>query len=79
VEKEQTDAKGRPVRKATKNKVDYSLMIANDKDKKDCRTSRQKAREEEDIENWVEAMVTMQQKRSELAKINEEKLLEICL
>ncbi|KAK7092524.1 lymphocyte-specific helicase-like isoform X2 [Littorina saxatilis] len=63
VEKKAVDSKGRPLRRVTQNKIDYSLMVGADKDEKECRTSRQKAQEEEEIEGWVKAMVDMQQKR----------------
>ena len=61
---------GRPLRKVTQNKIDYSLMIGRDKDERECRTSRQKAQEEEEIEEWVKAMVDMQQKRSVMLSLS---------
>ncbi|KAL8601345.1 hypothetical protein ACOMHN_054638 [Nucella lapillus] len=63
VAKVEVDKNGRPLRKAAKNKVDYSLMIGSEKEDKEMKTSRQKAQDEEEIENWVTAMVEMQQKR----------------
>ncbi|XP_076455656.1 lymphoid-specific helicase-like isoform X2 [Babylonia areolata] len=65
LEKMEVDRNGRPLRKVTKHKINYSLMISCDKDDRECRTSRQKAQEEEEIESWVQAMVKMQQKREE--------------
>ena len=63
IEKVEVDRNNRPLRKVTKKKVDYSLMVASEKDDKECRTSRQKAQEEEEIEGWVKAVVEMQQRR----------------
>ena len=66
VEKEEVGASGRPVRKVSQNRIDYSLMLGSDKDERECRTPRQKAQEEEEIEGWVKAIVDMQQRRSVL-------------
>ena len=63
VEKEEVGSTGRRLRKASQHKMDYSLMFGADEDKRDCRTSRHKAQEEEEIEGWVKAIVEMQQKR----------------
>lgn len=45
------DKKGRPLRRSTNTKVDYSLMLDDEKEYSD------KAEEEEDIEAWVKAVV----------------------
>nr|KAG5698118.1 hypothetical protein BaRGS_001713 [Batillaria attramentaria] len=55
---------GRPVRKAASVKVDYRLMLGDQRDEKQCRTPRQKKHDEEELDGWVKAIVDMQQKRA---------------
>ncbi|KAL5010128.1 hypothetical protein ScPMuIL_012433 [Solemya velum] len=68
----EVNAKGRPVRRSSKKKVDYSVMLASDKD---LRTpTKQKEKDEEEIEEWVRAVVESQNDRMAQSKSNQKKV-----
>lgn len=63
------DANGRPIRNATKKKVNYDLMIATEKELDDESPKRKKTqkrieKDEEELEKWVQAMVQNQESMS---------------
>ncbi|XP_025081604.1 lymphocyte-specific helicase-like isoform X1 [Pomacea canaliculata] len=62
-EKVEVDSNGRPVRRCRVGKVDYGLMIASGNDEKVMKTRRSMEQQEEELEDWVQSLIGMQQKR----------------
>ncbi|XP_067686166.1 lymphocyte-specific helicase-like [Haliotis asinina] len=62
----ESDAKGRPKRRSTKNKVNYSLMVEDPKD--EAPKKNRKAEYEEDLEAWVQTVIEAQEERSAASK-----------
>jgi hypothetical protein len=56
------DERGRPIRKTSKKKVNYALMLATDKDLNETpKKGRFIQKDEEEIESWVQAIIDNQE------------------
>ncbi|XP_046563533.1 lymphocyte-specific helicase-like [Haliotis rubra] len=62
----ESDAKGRPKRRSTKNKINYRLMVEDPKD--EAPKKNKKAAYEEDLEAWVQTMIEAEEERSAVNK-----------
>ncbi|XP_048238060.1 lymphocyte-specific helicase-like [Haliotis rufescens] len=58
----ETDARGRPKRRSTKNKINYNMMVEDPKD--EGPKKNKKAAYEEDLESWVHTVIDAQEERS---------------